>query len=150
MQNFAGTLSIQGSTSTLLEQNAILLLAGFPDVNQAKNAATNFIQNVKGIVSGTAVVVTGDAGSACDVVEARGCAKVGEGLLGYLKDALSVALCVGAGSAGGLRWRKLLFRHVNGRRKLSATGDGPRLSYTGTVSVLCGGDADVNWRDTHG
>lgn len=61
MQNFAGTLSIQGSTSALIEQNAILLLAGFPDVNQAKNAATNFIQNVKGIASGAAVVVTGDA-----------------------------------------------------------------------------------------
>ena len=61
MQHFAGTLSIQGSTSILLEQNAILLLAGFPDVNQAKNAATNFIHSVKGIASGTAVVVTGEA-----------------------------------------------------------------------------------------
>jgi hypothetical protein len=60
-----------------------------------------------------------DAGSACDVVEARGCAKAGEDLLGYLKDALTVPLRVGAGSSGGLRWRGLLFRHVNGSRKIS-------------------------------
>ncbi len=45
-----------------------------------------------------------DAGSACDVVEAGGCAVAGEDLLGYLKDALAVALRVGAGLAGGRGW----------------------------------------------
>ena len=41
-----------------------------------------------------------DAGSAGDVVEARSCSIAGENLLGYLKDALAVALRVGAGFAG--------------------------------------------------
>ncbi len=42
-----------------------------------------------------------DAGPACDVVEAGVGAIAGENLLGYLKDALAVALRVGAGFAGG-------------------------------------------------
>jgi hypothetical protein len=45
-----------------------------------------------------------DAGSACDVVEARSSAIVGEDVLGYLKDALAVALRVGARSAGRRGW----------------------------------------------
>jgi hypothetical protein len=54
-----------------------------------------------------------DAGSACDVVEARSCSIAGENFLGYLKDALAVALRVGAGFAGRRVWRKLLFLHRN-------------------------------------
>lgn len=94
-----------------------------------------------------------DAGSACDVVEARGCAHAGEDLLSYLKDALSVALRVGAGFSGGLRYRKLLFRHGNGRRKIflqPGSVSGYLYTYTATVSVLFGGDADVNWRGRPG
>jgi hypothetical protein len=45
-----------------------------------------------------------DAGSACDVVEARSGAVARESLLGHLKDAFSVALRVGARLAGRLRW----------------------------------------------
>jgi hypothetical protein len=45
-----------------------------------------------------------DAGSACDVVEARSCSIAGENFLGYLKDALAVALRVGAGFAGRRGW----------------------------------------------
>jgi hypothetical protein len=44
-----------------------------------------------------------DAGPACDVVEARRRANKGEDFLGYLKNAFTVALCIGAGFAGGLR-----------------------------------------------
>jgi hypothetical protein len=59
MQVIFGTLSIEGLTSMLLPQNAMLLLSGFPDPNQAARAATNFIVNIKGIASGTAVAVSG-------------------------------------------------------------------------------------------
>jgi hypothetical protein len=59
MQIVFGTLSILGLNSFLLPQNALLLMAGFPDPQQAARAATNFIVNVKGIASGTAVAVTG-------------------------------------------------------------------------------------------
>jgi len=95
------------------------------------------------IASGEVAIQGGvaDARSACDVVEARSCSIARENLFGYLKDALTVALRVGAGSSGGLRCRELLFRHVNRRQKFSATGDCLRLSmYPGTVSVLTGGD----------
>jgi hypothetical protein len=34
-------------------------MTGFPDPNQAARAATNYIVNVKGIASGTAVAVSG-------------------------------------------------------------------------------------------
>jgi len=44
-----------------------------------------------------------DAGSACDVVEARSRSIAGENLLGYVKNALAVALRVGAGLAGRRR-----------------------------------------------
>ena len=59
MQIIFGTLSIRGLDSLLLPQNALLLMAGFPDPHQAARAATNFIVNVKGIASGSAVAVTG-------------------------------------------------------------------------------------------
>jgi hypothetical protein len=59
MQIIFGTLSINGLTSMLLPQNAMLLMTGFPDPNQAARAATNFIVNIKGIPDGTAVAVSG-------------------------------------------------------------------------------------------
>jgi hypothetical protein len=59
MQIIFGTLSIAGLNSILLPQNALLLMAGFPDPQQAARAATNFIVNVKGLANGTAVAVTG-------------------------------------------------------------------------------------------
>lgn len=45
-----------------------------------------------------------DAGSACDIVEARSRSIAGENFLSYLKDALAVALRVGAGFAGWRGW----------------------------------------------
>jgi len=59
MQIIFGTLSISGLNSFLLPRNALLLMTGFPDPQQAARAATNFIVNVKGIASGTAVAATG-------------------------------------------------------------------------------------------
>lgn len=59
MQIIFGKLSISGLDSTLLPQNALLLMAGFPDPHQAARAATNYILNIKGIQSGTPVAVTG-------------------------------------------------------------------------------------------
>jgi len=59
MQIIFGTLSISGLDSFLNPQSALLLMIGFPDPQQAARAATNFIVNVKGIASGTAVAVTG-------------------------------------------------------------------------------------------
>ncbi len=59
MQIIFGTLSISDLDSSLLPQNALLLMSGFPDPQQAARAATNYIVNVKGIASGTAVAVTG-------------------------------------------------------------------------------------------
>src|SRR5580658_10163370 len=54
------------------------------------------------VASGEVAIEGGvaDAGSACDVVEARGCSVAGENFLSYLKNALAVALGVGAGFAG--------------------------------------------------
>ncbi len=59
MQIIFGTLSIFKLTSMLVPQNDLLLLAGFPDPNQAAVAATNYIVNIKGLGSGSAVAVTG-------------------------------------------------------------------------------------------
>jgi hypothetical protein len=59
MQVIFGTLSLSGLDSFLFPQNALLLMAGFPDPQQASRAATNFIVNVKGLANGTAVAVTG-------------------------------------------------------------------------------------------
>lgn len=59
MQIIFGTLSILALDSFLQPQNALLLMVGFPDPQQAARAATNFIVNVKGIANGTAVAVTG-------------------------------------------------------------------------------------------
>jgi hypothetical protein len=61
MQIIFGKLSITGLTSMLLPQDALLLMAGFPDPSQASRAATNFIVNIKGIPNGSAVAVTGTA-----------------------------------------------------------------------------------------
>ena len=55
--------------------------------------------------------------SARDVIQARGGAVARENLLGYLKNALAVALRVGAGFAGRRRWRELLFRHAEFGKK---------------------------------
>jgi hypothetical protein len=46
----------------LRPQNALLLMSGFPDAQQASRAATNFIVNIKGLRSG-AVAVTGTSTS---------------------------------------------------------------------------------------
>jgi len=70
-----------------------------------------------------------DTGPACNVVEARRRAVAGENLFGHLKNALAIALRVGAGLAGRRGWREPLFLHPNLRLKLSATGDYPCLSY---------------------
>ena len=70
-----------------------------------------------------------DAGSASDVVKARGSAIAREDLLGYLKDALAVALRVGAGFACRRRWGELLFRHTKCSGKFSATGEYPPVIY---------------------
>ena len=59
MQIIFGTLKITGSESSLMPQNALLVMQGFPDPQQASWAATNYIANVKGIANGTAVAVTG-------------------------------------------------------------------------------------------
>ena len=59
------------------------------------------------VVAGWEVAIEGgvtDAGSACDVVKARSCAIAGKNFLGYLKDALAVALRVGARFAGRQGW----------------------------------------------
>jgi hypothetical protein len=59
MQVIFGQLVIDDLDSTLVPQNAWLLLSGFPDPEQAARAATNYIVNVKHIKSGTNVAVTG-------------------------------------------------------------------------------------------
>jgi hypothetical protein len=59
VQVIFGQLSISGLDSTLLPQNAWLLLGGFPDPEQAARAATNYIVNVKGLRDGASVAVTG-------------------------------------------------------------------------------------------
>ena len=61
MQVIFGMLVARQLDSMLMPQNALLLMGGFPDPAQAARAATNFIVNVKGIVSGTPVAVTGVA-----------------------------------------------------------------------------------------
>jgi hypothetical protein len=63
MQVIFGTLAINGLASMLRPQNALLLMSGFPDAQQASRAATNFIVNIKGLRSGTAVAVTGTSTS---------------------------------------------------------------------------------------
>lgn len=59
MQILFGMLVIRQLDSMLLPQNALLVMAGFPDPAQAARAATNFIVNVKGVSSGVPVAVTG-------------------------------------------------------------------------------------------
>jgi hypothetical protein len=59
MQIIFGALSIKGLDSFLQPQDALLLLGGFPDPQQAARAATNFIVNVRAIPNGTPVAVTG-------------------------------------------------------------------------------------------
>jgi hypothetical protein len=59
MEIIFGTLSIQGLRSFLEPGNAWLLMAGFPDPNQAGAAATNFIVNVRHLADNTQVAVTG-------------------------------------------------------------------------------------------
>jgi hypothetical protein len=59
MEIIFGTLSIQGLHSFMEPGNAWLLMAGFPDPNQAGVAATNFIVNVKHLADNAQVAVTG-------------------------------------------------------------------------------------------
>lgn len=61
MQLIFGTLSIDepNLTSLLEPGDNWLLLAGFPDPDQAGHAATNFILNVRHLANGTPVAVTG-------------------------------------------------------------------------------------------
>ena len=59
MEIIFGTLSIQALHSFLEPGNAWLLMAGFPDPNQAGTAATNFIVNLKHLADNTQVAVTG-------------------------------------------------------------------------------------------
>jgi hypothetical protein len=59
MQIFFGQLTINGLDSMLVPPNAWLLLADYSDPQHAGWAATNYIVNVKGLKSGTPVVVSG-------------------------------------------------------------------------------------------
>jgi hypothetical protein len=59
MEIIFGTLSIQGLHSFLEPGNAWLLMAGFPDPNQAGTAATNFIVNLRHLADNAQVAVTG-------------------------------------------------------------------------------------------
>jgi hypothetical protein len=59
MQIIFGKLVIRKLDSFLIPQNALLVMAGFPDPAQAARAATNFIVNTKHIASDTPVAVTG-------------------------------------------------------------------------------------------
>jgi hypothetical protein len=61
MELIFGTLSIDEPqlTSLLESGDQWLLLAGFPDPNQAGHAATNFIVNVRQLSNGESVAVTG-------------------------------------------------------------------------------------------
>ncbi len=63
MPIYPGKLVIIGANSYLRQQNAaqdaLLLLAGYPDAQQAAAAATDYIVNEKGIAPGTDVEVTG-------------------------------------------------------------------------------------------
>lgn len=59
MQIFFGQLTISGLDSMLVPPNAWLLLGGYSDPQHAGWAATNYIVNVKGLKSGTPVVVSG-------------------------------------------------------------------------------------------
>jgi hypothetical protein len=59
MQIIFGTLAMAGLNAFLQPQNALLLMTGFPDPQQAARAATNFIVNIRGIANGAAVAVTG-------------------------------------------------------------------------------------------
>jgi len=59
MQIIFGTLSIRELDSFLMPQRSWLLLTGYPDLQHAAAAATNFIVNVKGLEDNAAVAVTG-------------------------------------------------------------------------------------------
>jgi hypothetical protein len=59
MQIIFGNLSRRDLDSFLNPQNDWLLLAGFPDPQQAAVAATNFIVNIRHLPDGAAVIVTG-------------------------------------------------------------------------------------------
>ena len=61
MELIFGTLSIDEPqlTSLLEPGDQWLLLAGFPDPNQAGHAATNFVVNVRQLSDGESVAVTG-------------------------------------------------------------------------------------------
>ncbi|HUA83750.1 MAG TPA: hypothetical protein VMB85_07815 [Bryobacteraceae bacterium] len=59
MATIRGTLKIHPTDAVLLPQNVLLLMTGFPDPQQAANAAHDFIVNVKGIPDQTLVDVDG-------------------------------------------------------------------------------------------
>ena len=101
----------------------------------------------EGVAAGEVAVqrARADGRLAGDIVEAGGGAIAGEDFLCDFKNALPVALRIGARLSARWEWRKLLFRHRQIREKFSATGDSLRLShYSEPVSVLSSGDADVN------
>ena len=103
MQIIFGTLSISALNSFLQPQNALLLMAGFPDPQQAARAATNLIVNVKGIPNGTAVAVTGmptTIGSQPAIVMSD--INLAGGLENHAPEAqMPVAAVAVAGAAGG-------------------------------------------------
>jgi hypothetical protein len=80
------------------------------------------------VIAGWEVAIEGgvaDAGPACDVVEARSCAIAAEDFLGYLKDAFTIALRVGAGFACWRGWRELLGGHRNRNENFMQPGSIP-------------------------
>lgn len=61
MPDYNGTLMIISNQSTL--DNALLLMAGYPDAAQAMYEATRFLIKDRGLNSGQQIVVTGDKGT---------------------------------------------------------------------------------------
>jgi|HubBroStandDraft_5_1064220.scaffolds.fasta_scaffold853520_2 hypothetical protein len=59
MATIRGTLRINATDTVLVEQDALLLMNGFPDPQQAASAARDFIVKVRGIPNNTLVDVTG-------------------------------------------------------------------------------------------
>jgi hypothetical protein len=84
-----------------------------------------------------------NTGSACDVIQARRSAITGEGILGYLKDALAIAFRVRAGFTCRRRWRQFLLWHA---KTFLQPGIVPAylVNYSGTTPVLSGEGPDVN------
>lgn len=65
MPDFKGRLTVINGQSSL--NNDLLLRAGLPDATQAIFAATQFLLKTVGLISGQAIIVTGNKGSLGDV-----------------------------------------------------------------------------------